>query len=193
MKTKPEDLGPECYVYKTFGKCSYSVACRYAKSHITEEYKNKTQPDMKDQTKTFENTLNKDLQIILRKKKYNFQKANEIIGKLNMKHGHCNKEKLDIVKQVEVSDHVNNEKTTCDNESAEEMPVSSDTGTNVVKNSTQTTTGALTDEGEIRLRPQEKKLVNQSFSSEEPPYQLYWHRVNSVKSMIGFRSLVADF
>ena len=161
MKTKPEDIGPECYVYKTYGKCSYSVACRYAKSHITDEYKNKTQPDMKDQTKTSENTLNKDLQIILRKKKYNFQKANEIIGKLNTKHGHCNKEKLDIVKQVEVSDHVNNEKIICDNESAEGMPVSCDT--DVVKDSTQTTSGALTDEEEIRIRPQEKKLVNQSY------------------------------
>ncbi|XP_061412035.1 tRNA-dihydrouridine(47) synthase [NAD(P)(+)]-like isoform X2 [Lethenteron reissneri] len=33
MLVKPPDLGPECHLYQTFGRCPYGITCRYASGH----------------------------------------------------------------------------------------------------------------------------------------------------------------
>ncbi|KAL4222916.1 tRNA-dihydrouridine(47) synthase [NAD(P)(+)]-like protein [Mactra antiquata] len=82
---KLADIGSVCHLYQTFGKCPYGVACRFGKSHIDDEYKNVSHPDvasMKNKEATISNILKKDLQRQLWKRTYNFSKADEIINKI---------------------------------------------------------------------------------------------------------------
>lgn len=79
---KPEDLGPECYLYETYGQCPFGIACRYAKSHLTEDFENKVKPDIEKYKKredTIRNILSKDLQHSLWKRKYDFSKADAVL------------------------------------------------------------------------------------------------------------------
>ena len=40
MQNKPPDIGPECFMFETYGKCPYGLACRYGSKHISEDHKN---------------------------------------------------------------------------------------------------------------------------------------------------------
>lgn len=84
MALKLPDIGNVCVNYEKFGKCPYGVTCRYGKSHITEDFKNcvneKHAGVIGPRTV---NTLSKDLQTKLRKKKYNFSKADEYLKHLD--------------------------------------------------------------------------------------------------------------
>ena len=82
MKDKPEDIGQECYNFKTFGRCPYGFACRFASQHLTSDLKNITDQELFDKMSAqpqIHNTLTKDLQHLLWKKKYDFSKANTIV------------------------------------------------------------------------------------------------------------------
>ncbi|XP_043546227.1 tRNA-dihydrouridine(47) synthase [NAD(P)(+)]-like isoform X1 [Chiloscyllium plagiosum] len=86
LESKPSDLGDHCHLYATYGRCQYGVTCRYAKSHIGPNNKNLINEDL---TKTWEgtvivkNSLSKDLQQILRKKKFHFDKSEQYLKQLN--------------------------------------------------------------------------------------------------------------
>lgn len=136
MKTKPEDLGQECYNFKTFGRCPFGFACRFAKHHISPDFKNITNQELFNKTSSEPqvfNTLSKDLQHLLWKKKYDFTQANKIV---NSYYDSVRKEKLQ-----QKSDVIAEQETHCDSLASEK------------------TFGCITDEEIIRLRPQEKKLV----------------------------------
>ena len=86
LEIKPPDIGDECYVFSTKGYCPRGVTCRFGKNHITEDGKNKKNIEiMENYGKNGLKVLNTnfiDVQIKLRKKKYNFSKSLDILNKL---------------------------------------------------------------------------------------------------------------
>lgn len=85
LDEKPPDLGEECYLFETYGKCPCGVTCRYAKPHLDKDFKNITKPGletMEKKTDTVSNVLTKDLQHLLWKRKYDFSKTDAVLEKL---------------------------------------------------------------------------------------------------------------
>ncbi|XP_044275012.1 tRNA-dihydrouridine(47) synthase [NAD(P)(+)]-like [Varanus komodoensis] len=85
MATKPPDLGGSCVLFQTFGKCIYGVTCRFAGTHLGEDFKNLVNADLVKQWEgrpVVKNSLSKELQQQLRKKKCSFDKANEYLRHL---------------------------------------------------------------------------------------------------------------
>ncbi|XP_018410308.1 PREDICTED: tRNA-dihydrouridine(47) synthase [NAD(P)(+)]-like [Nanorana parkeri] len=132
LSEKQEDIGPKCHLYETFGKCIYGISCRFAKSHLGEGYKNLINQELVKQWEgkvLVRNGVSKDLQVQLRKKKVQFDKADQILKLLN---------KPQQPKKVEPD------------------AVTGDSGMKTVT----ATSGALTDEDIIKLRPCEKKKID---------------------------------
>uniref|UniRef100_T1IRL7 tRNA-dihydrouridine(47) synthase [NAD(P)(+)] n=1 Tax=Strigamia maritima TaxID=126957 RepID=T1IRL7_STRMM len=127
IEEKPSDVGEECYLFKTYGKCPFSVTCRFAGQHLTSTHTNIINDELwanwKEKGNNFTNVLTKDLQFSLRKKGYDFSLANNTVKKV----------------QKSMASNVKIEETNCevDNHS-----------------------GAVTDEGFIKLGPREIKKVN---------------------------------
>lgn len=86
LATKPADIGESCYLYDTFGKCTYGLSCRFAKAHTTPDCKTMENADL---IKAYEgrtlvkNALSKDLQISLRKRSVAFKKSEEYLKTLS--------------------------------------------------------------------------------------------------------------
>lgn len=84
LKIKPKDVGPTCYNYELSGNCLWGVTCQFGSTHITAEGKNVV--DEKKYTKYqmtsphIKNHLPKELQMSLKKKKYNFELTEKIIS-----------------------------------------------------------------------------------------------------------------
>ncbi|XP_072364777.1 tRNA-dihydrouridine(47) synthase [NAD(P)(+)]-like isoform X1 [Scyliorhinus torazame] len=86
LESKPSDLGDHCYLYNTYGKCRYGVTCRYAKSHIGPDNKNLVNEDLMktwEKTVIVRNSLSKELQQVLRKKKFYFNKSEQYLKASN--------------------------------------------------------------------------------------------------------------
>ncbi|XP_070566820.1 tRNA-dihydrouridine(47) synthase [NAD(P)(+)]-like [Ptychodera flava] len=84
MAKKPPDISDKCYLFEKYGKCHYGMSCRFGGCHISENNKNvvdheKYKADLKPE---IINVLAKDLQRQLWKKKYKFEKADEVLRKL---------------------------------------------------------------------------------------------------------------
>uniref|UniRef100_A0A8C4Z6K6 tRNA-dihydrouridine(47) synthase [NAD(P)(+)] n=1 Tax=Gadus morhua TaxID=8049 RepID=A0A8C4Z6K6_GADMO len=83
MASKPADVGPSCYLYDTFGACFYGVTCRFALAHTTADFQS-----MRDEARVkaqegrtpVRNSLDKDLQIRLRKHHVAFDRSAERRG-----------------------------------------------------------------------------------------------------------------
>jgi tRNA-dihydrouridine synthase 3 len=140
-KKKLEDIGPECHNFTTYGHCPYGIACRWAKNHLTEDYRNIKNQELFDQVASqpsqVKNSMSKDLQHLLWKKKYDFSKSDTIV---NSYYDKLREEQSDQSKKEVVS-------------------AAGDAG----GSGGHKLLGCLTDEEEIKLRPQEKKLVCQVF------------------------------
>lgn len=81
MCTKSKDIADSCYIYSTKGYCNYGVACRFAKSHLDDNFKNIKKDGYKEESvinSTF-NQISFELQSILRKKKYNFDPSQKVV------------------------------------------------------------------------------------------------------------------
>jgi len=78
LATKPDDLGPECYVYSTQGYCPRGLACRYNSMHVDKEGRNIRDASKCVMEEQVTNQLAKDVQIKLRKKEYDFKVADTI-------------------------------------------------------------------------------------------------------------------
>ena len=73
LASKPADIGPVCYQYETYGLCANGLTCRFGSSHIDMATgTNLSRPielgGVVDRPRV--NILSKELQTILRKKKY---------------------------------------------------------------------------------------------------------------------------
>ena len=76
LKSKPPDAGPECYVFSTYGYCPRGVACRFSGHHVDNEGRNLRREGFTipvDQSR-----LSKSVQIGLRKRQYDFSKAEKV-------------------------------------------------------------------------------------------------------------------
>lgn len=85
LSKKEPDLGPKCLIYETFGKCAYGVACRFGRHHLDSENKNIVNAELWSTMNgryNAINTLTKDLQILLRKKKYDFSKTGKNVEEI---------------------------------------------------------------------------------------------------------------
>ncbi|NXX82805.1 DUS3L synthase, partial [Urocolius indicus] len=90
LALKPPDLGHSCVLFQTFGKCPYGVTCRFAQAHLGDGYQNITNPDLAKQWEgklLVRNNLSKELQQRLRKRKFDFKKAEEYLRGLGKPHG----------------------------------------------------------------------------------------------------------
>ncbi|CAI9540559.1 unnamed protein product [Staurois parvus] len=149
LSEKLEDIGPRCHLYETFGKCIYGVSCRFAKSHLGEDFKNLINQELVKQWEgkaLVRNGLNKDLQMQLRKRKVQFDKADKFLKHFNK----SQKPTLSV--------------TTTSSGHQQTAPSSTDCAKQVSDDgemkTVSVTSGALTDEDIIKLRPCEKKKID---------------------------------
>lgn len=82
---KPDDIGETCYIYNVNGFCQYGVTCRFAKNHLDLEFKNIRSEGT--EKFLFNSHFPFELQNCLRKKKYDFTRADGIcnVFELNTK------------------------------------------------------------------------------------------------------------
>uniref|UniRef100_A0AAG5DUJ8 tRNA-dihydrouridine(47) synthase [NAD(P)(+)] n=1 Tax=Anopheles atroparvus TaxID=41427 RepID=A0AAG5DUJ8_ANOAO len=141
LQLKPKDIDGKCYIYSTKGYCNFGVTCRFAGAHLDENKRNIYPADYKaDNAMLVSTWLSSDLQHILRKKKYNFNKSTKIVDKF---------EKL---QQEEKSDKAKAEEpATNENKDGDEKSLPADESK---------PTGPITDEDLIKLRSSERKRID---------------------------------
>lgn len=86
LSSKPADIGDNCYLFDTFGKCTYGLSCRFAKAHTTPDFKTVENAELvkaREGVTTVKNTLSKDLQNRLRKRSVAFEKSAEYLKLLS--------------------------------------------------------------------------------------------------------------
>ncbi|KAM4759373.1 tRNA-dihydrouridine(47) synthase [NAD(P)(+)]-like [Cyanocitta cristata] len=159
---KPADLGQRCVLFDTFGRCPYGVTCRFGQAHLGDGHQNLVNAALAQQWEgklLVRNSLSKDLQQQLRKRKFSFQKAEEFLrglhgGKGGKAMGGC----------TEVSN------CTASQEGLGDSPVLQEQGEDPKPEALQGSRGAedapstptlgpLTDEDVTKLRPCEKKKL----------------------------------
>ncbi|XP_039421922.1 tRNA-dihydrouridine(47) synthase [NAD(P)(+)]-like isoform X2 [Corvus cornix cornix] len=159
---KPADLGQRCVLFDTFGRCPYGVTCRFGQAHLGDGHQNLVNAALAQQWDgklLVRNSLSKDLQQQLRKRKFSFQKAEEFLrglhgGKGGKATGGC----------TEVSN------CTAPQEGLGDSPVLQEQGEDPKPEALQSSRGAedapstptlgpLTDEDVTKLRPCEKKKL----------------------------------
>lgn len=104
LASKPADIGDSCYLYDTFGKCTYGLMCRFAKAHTTPDFKTMENAELIKACEgrtAVKNALNKDLQNRLRKRAVAFEKSAEYLKMLSN-----NREKKEQQKNGEVTELV---------------------------------------------------------------------------------------
>ncbi|XP_069585538.1 tRNA-dihydrouridine(47) synthase [NAD(P)(+)]-like [Ranitomeya imitator] len=169
MSGKLEDIGPKCYLYETFGKCTYGVTCRFAKSHLGDSFQNLVNPDLVEQQEGKElvtNNLCKELQIQLRKKRFLFEKAEGYLKLLNQSQKNRNEEKKTVVKaesQVGTPEDATSkggDHDVCVDPAAGAMGQTEPIAQEASVEARRVSMGAVTDEDIIKLRPCEKKTID---------------------------------
>lgn len=158
---KPADLGQRCVLFDTFGRCPYGVTCRFGQAHLGDGHQNLVNAALAQQWEgklLVRNSLSKDLQQQLRKRKFSFQKAEEFLRGLRGGKGG---------KAAGGSTEVSN--CTAPREGLGDSPVLQEQGEDPKPEALQSSRGAedapsiptlgpLTDEDVTKLRPCEKKV-----------------------------------
>jgi tRNA-dihydrouridine synthase 3 len=86
MAVKPPDLGPTCYIYEKFGKCSQGLHCRFAGQHTTKDFKLIVDEDKVAQYKPQTlNAVSKDLRYHLRRREVFFPNADKYLESIGIK------------------------------------------------------------------------------------------------------------
>lgn len=109
LEKKPADLGEECQVFLALGHCPRGVTCRFATQHITEDGRNKINAKLYKPQEKPKSVLSKEVQNLLRKRQYDFTKANDIVADVLKKLG---KEKEAAIEEADVSIDKDTDKTT---------------------------------------------------------------------------------
>ncbi|XP_039942541.1 tRNA-dihydrouridine(47) synthase [NAD(P)(+)]-like isoform X1 [Hirundo rustica] len=85
LAAKPADLGRRCVLFDTFGRCPYGVTCRFGRAHLGDGHQNLVNAALARQWEgkvLVRNSLSKELQQRLRKRKFSFRKAEEFLRAL---------------------------------------------------------------------------------------------------------------
>ncbi|NWX92207.1 DUS3L synthase, partial [Nothoprocta pentlandii] len=175
MAVKPADLGQNCVLFATFGKCIYGVTCRFAQAHLGDGYQNVINVELAKQWEgksLVRNNLPKDLQHRLRKKKFSFEKADEYLRRLGKPRGDGgkgNKTSGGSTEGQEVPNCTAPEEGPGDapahpvlpeeGEDSKPAALESPCAADASEGSPIKTMGPVTDEDIIKLRPCEKKKL----------------------------------
>ena len=185
MSSKPPDISSECYLFKTYGKCPYGRACRFAGSHLTAGFENIIDNSLYDPNRP-ERTLNvitRSLQEKLRKRQVSFVGSEAYLKRLK----EMKKETSESTSKLSTSDRMNLEEQelrtktgdvdgdgvkvdsvdNCGMMEGEQRGSSSDGQVEIRGSTVQEcsdgvhvqTCGPLTDEDTVKLKPAEKKKV----------------------------------
>ena len=142
MATKLPDISEHCYVFDTYGKCPFGLTCRFASSHLTEEFKNVT-TDKYDKAKfsnTVQNVLKKENQFQLWKRKYDFAKAEKVIDEMGWRNPKDKQRSNNKEKSKEKQADTGSTELNVENESKV-----AEKGDNHIKDDANCKLGALTD------------------------------------------------
>ena len=85
MKDKLDDIGDRCVNFELKGKCIYGLECRFAKCHLSSDFKNIINTERYEsllQGQFHKSELYKDLLVRLRKKQYLFPRTAEYLQKI---------------------------------------------------------------------------------------------------------------
>ncbi|NXT58592.1 DUS3L synthase, partial [Pluvianellus socialis] len=175
MASKPADLGRSCVLFETFGKCIYGVTCRFAQAHLGDGYQNLVNTDLAKQWEgksLVRNSLSKDLQHQLRKRKFSFKKADEYLRGLAKPRGDGGKGGKAMgcsTEEQEVSNCTTPQEGLGDSPECPVLPeqgedpkpdaLQSPSPTAGEEASSVKTVGPVTDEDIIKLRSCEKKKL----------------------------------
>uniref|UniRef100_A0A6I8NWA1 tRNA-dihydrouridine(47) synthase [NAD(P)(+)] n=1 Tax=Ornithorhynchus anatinus TaxID=9258 RepID=A0A6I8NWA1_ORNAN len=172
MATKPPDLGDRCVLFDTFGKCIYGVTCRFAGAHLGERQQNLVDEERAAQWRDRQlvrNSLSKELQQQLRKKKVLFSRSERYLRQLNKPSagkgrtpdpgagGSAGSGGREGPAPAEEAPSLKLEGQEPQPGGLEEEPRA---GGGASPSGTVQTSGPLTDEDVIRLRPAEKKELD---------------------------------
>jgi tRNA-dihydrouridine synthase 3 len=80
LERKAPDLGPTCFLFQKYGACPYGIACRFGDSHIDRETGANIRREVWTDVEPEINILSKELQNLLRKKKYPQKEQREAAG-----------------------------------------------------------------------------------------------------------------
>ncbi|NXK86054.1 DUS3L synthase, partial [Formicarius rufipectus] len=165
---KPPDLGERCVLFDTFGRCPYGVTCRFGRAHLgAGDHHNVVDTALARRwqgTVLVRNTLPKELQQQLRKRKVVFQKAEEFLRGLRRR-GEGGEAARSSEEEREVPGWmVPQEEGVGRGDGSEqgEDPKGEDPGGSRGDGGGASipTVGPLTDEDVTRLRPCEKKKLD---------------------------------
>lgn len=151
LETKPADLGPRCVLYETFGKCPYGVTCRFAGAHLGPEGQNLVQEPLV-QVPLVRNSLDKALQLQLRKREIHFERAERALHQLS-------KGQLPGSTPAVADPEPVGSEGAAGQDSCAAQQASLGAGAGAPPSASVQTCGPLTDEDVVRLRPCEKKRV----------------------------------
>ncbi|KAI5931315.1 tRNA-dihydrouridine(47) synthase [NAD(P)(+)]-like [Manis javanica] len=154
LETKPADLGPRCVLYETFGKCPYGVTCRFAGAHLGPEGQNLVQEPLV-QVPLVRNSLDKALQLQLRKREIHFERAERALHQLS-------KGQLPGSTPAVVDPEPVGSEGAAGQDSCAAQQASLGAGAGAPPSASVQTCGPLTDEDVVRLRPCEKKRLDVS-------------------------------
>uniref|UniRef100_S4RTB0 tRNA-dihydrouridine(47) synthase [NAD(P)(+)] n=1 Tax=Petromyzon marinus TaxID=7757 RepID=S4RTB0_PETMA len=150
MLVKPPDLGPECHLHQTFGRCPYGITCRYAGGH-PEIAGGTLEENTPAREITFVplpgtvNHLQKGTQKLLRKRQFPFTGAETYLRSMS---------KQKMVSAGDLNNHGQAAASECAASKTSEPRCSSTSGCPV------RTSGVLTDEDIIKIRQPEKKTID---------------------------------
>ncbi|XP_021042023.1 tRNA-dihydrouridine(47) synthase [NAD(P)(+)]-like isoform X2 [Mus caroli] len=150
LETKPADLGPRCVLFDTFGRCPFSMTCRFAGAHLGPEGQNLVQEEVVArcaQLPSVRNGLDRALQQQLRKRQVCFERAEQALNRLTQG------PMPTVVPETTVA-MVTPKQNSC------HAQLDTVGGAGTPQSSPVPTCGPLTDEDVIRLRPCEKKRLD---------------------------------
>ncbi|XP_060088622.1 tRNA-dihydrouridine(47) synthase [NAD(P)(+)]-like isoform X1 [Heteronotia binoei] len=163
MAMKLPDLGDSCVLFKNFGKCMYGVTCRFSGAHLGEDYRNVVNADLLKQWEgkpIVKNSLSKQLQQQLRKKKVAFEKSSQYLrclgkpshaatGGNDVTNCSLSKGSAEAAREegLEVVGGLDREESALE-------------GACPPADTAVKTAGAITDEDIVKLRPCEKKKLD---------------------------------
>ena len=83
LEIKPDNIAAECYLFDLTGRCPRGAACRMGAKHLTEDGLNVVDKEKEEEFKkkppSTKNHITKSIQAQLRKRKYNFSKAEKVV------------------------------------------------------------------------------------------------------------------